>query len=184
MNPPKVVVARMDSDVLSYVSKLIWIGGCLFFTAMSFPNLWGTLVFLFDSFNGLFLDLEPKAKHAANAKVAGVKLLSTMVLCIVLQLIVFAIPFVLTQSANLIQYYEDREKGYLKAISGRLELAKKLTETDEQVKAMSAEVYQCRQQIQLLNQECAALAKAVSLSRQSLSEQITKTSNLNNKGDF
>lgn len=107
-----------------------------------------------------------------------------MVFCIAFQLIVFATPFILMQSANLVQYYSDREKEYVKALSGRLDLAKNLTEAEQQLKSVHSEAYQCRQQIQLLRQECAALAKEVTLSRKSLSEQISNNKKLNNKGDF
>lgn len=174
----------MSDNIISSITKFIWFGGILFFLILSLPNLWGTVVYLFDSFNGLFLDIEPSAENTAKAKETGVMLFSTIVFCIAFQLVVFATPFVLMQSANLVQYYTDREKGYIKALSGRLDLAKNLTEAEQQVKAVHSEAYQCRQQIQLLRQECAALAKEVTLTRQSLSEQISKTSKLNNKGDF
>ena len=174
----------MNDNIISSITKFIWLGGTLFFLIMSLPNLWGTLVFLFDCFNGLFLDIEPSAENKVKAKETGLMLFSTMVLCIAFQLVVFATPFVLMQSANLVQYYTDREKEYVKALSGRLDLAKSLTEAEQQIKAVNSDAYQCRQQVQLLRQECAALAKEVTLARNSLSEQISKTSKLNDKGDF
>jgi len=174
----------MNDNIISSITKFIWLGGILFFIFVSLSNLLGTLAFLFDCFNGLFLDIEPSAENTLKAKETGIMLFSTMVFCIAFQLVVFATPFVLMQSANLVQYYTDREKEYVKALSGRLDLAKNLTEAEQQLKSVHSEAYQCRQQIQLLRQECAALAKEVTLSRKSLSEQISQTSKLNNKGDF
>ena len=174
----------MNSDVLSNLTKLIWISGIAIFLFMALPNLWGTLVFLFDFISSLLSDTKPSAASTAKAKATGVTFVSVAVLCGTFQILILATPFILTQSGSVIQYYAGREEGYVKAISGRLDLAKELTAADEQVKALHQEVYQCRQQIQNLASECKALTRAVTLSRQALSEQISQTSKINDKGDF
>lgn len=174
----------MNSDVLSSLTKLIWMSGIAIFLFISLPNLWGTLVFLFNFISSLLSDSEPSVASTAKAKAAGVTFVSVAILCCAIQTLVLAMPFILTQSGSVIRYYTDREEGYIKAISGRLDLAKKLTEADEQVKALHQEVYQCRQQVQHLASECKTLTNAVTLSRQALSKQISQTSKINDKGDF
>ncbi len=174
----------MNSDALIHLTKLIWVVGGAAFIFMALPHLLGTIVFLFEFISSLLTDSKPSASSTAKAKAAGVSLTSIAVLCSVMQILVLATPFILTQSGLMIKYYAEREEGYVKALSGRLNLAKQLTEADEQVKSLHQETYRCRQQIQHLSNECKALTQAVTLSRQTLSDQISQTSKINDKGDF
>ena len=174
----------MNNNVITSLTRIIWVGGAFLTLYDVFPDLWGTLKFAFYSFNGLFSDLKPDEISRVKALRVRNSIISVFFICLILQLLIFAFPFVVTQSGQLVKYYEDREKNYVKALSGRLSLAQKLTDTDEQVKTLKGEVYRCRQQVQYLSEECTALTEAVALSRQTLTEQISQHSKLNTKGDF
>lgn len=181
----------MNSEYIKHITKTIWIGGIIVFLYYSLPNLWGTIKFLFNSTNGHGVETEPWEESKFQAAQVLNSVISTLFICLILQLIVFAFPFLVTKSGSLVQYYADREKHYIKALSGRLDLAHKLTNADNQltetaqaINALKDEVFSCRQQIQYLSEECAELTNTVVLSRQSLTEQISQQSKLNTKGDF
>lgn len=174
----------MDEYILIRLSKLIWYGGAWVFIILSLPNLWGTIDFLFSFLSGLVSEIEPSQKATAKASAAFSKLFPTLVFCSFAQLFVFATPFITTQSKALIEYYQQRESEYANAVSGRLELAKQITEASQQLKAMQNEIQQCRALLNQLGIETKTLTKAVTLSRQSLTAQISQTNKLNSKGDF
>ena len=166
------------------LTKFIWYGGMAVFLVLAFPNLWGTLDFIFTAISSLVSDSKPSAKATIKAKAAFAKLFPTFIFCVFAQLIVLATPFITTQSKAIIEYYQYREAEFTKAVSGRIELAKQVTEASEQMSALQTEIQQCRVLINQLGFETKTLTETVTLSRQTLTAQISQTSKLNSKGDF
>lgn len=174
----------MDDIILSRLTKIIWFGGSAFFLFHALPHLWGSAQYIFAFLSSFVSETTPSHNSVASAQAAFSSLFPTLVLCLFGQLLVLSTPFLTTGSKSLIAYYNDREADYLYSVTKRVELTKQINDANAQLHAMQAEVQQCRALLFELGCEAKALTEFVALSRQSLAEQISQTSQLNDKGDF
>ena len=174
----------MDEILFERLTKLIWIAGGIIFLYLAFPNLWGSIKYVFAFFSGLVSETVPSVSSTQDAHAAFSKLFPTLILCLFGQLTLFAAPFLTTGSKSLIEYYYEREVDYVKAVSGRIDLAEQITRASDNLKSLQAEIQQCRTLLSQLGRDTETLADAIALSRKTLTAQIKQTSNKTDKGDF
>lgn len=174
----------MDDLILSRLTKLIWFGGTAFFLFNALPHLLGLVQFIYAFLSGLVSDVTPNASSTASARLVFSTLFPTFLSCLLGQLLVLSTPYLTTGSKTLIAYYNDREADYLKSVTKRIELTKQLNDAGAQLQTIQAEVQQCRALLSQLGHEAKALTEFVTLSRQTLAEQINQTTQFNDTGDF
>lgn len=174
----------MNEYILMRLTKIIWVVGFLAFIYLTFPHLWGSVKFIFFCLSSLVSETVPSASAISDAVEAFSKLFPILVLCTFGQLILLSTPYLTTGSKALIAYYYEREADYAKTVSKRIGLSKQITDASELLQSLHSEIQQCRALLSHLGRDTKTLTDAVALSRKTLTAQIKKTSNLNDKGDF
>lgn len=174
----------MNSANLMRASKIIWSLGFAFFVFLSWPFWFGTIGFLFETLRSVASgDGANPEQHGAALQASGA-FLGIFGLCLIAQLVVLGVPFVVTHSRVAIRFYQDREENFVDALTGRLKLAEELTQATDQSRTLFNEVEQCRAAIQQLAHECAELQTEVGTLQKLASGQVNQTQNQQSEGDF
>lgn len=174
----------MNSANLMRASKIIWSLGFAFFVFLSWPFWFETIGFLFETLRSIASgDGANSKQHGAALQASGV-FLGIFGLCLIAQLVVLAVPFIVTYSRFAIRVYQEREENYVDALKGRLKLAEDLTNANHQSRTLFNEVGQCRAAIQQLTHECAELQTEVRTLRKLAAAQVNHTQNQQSEGDF
>lgn len=174
----------IDKKIMGRLSLLIWCAGMIVFIGLSFQNLLGFIDFLFSYLSSLVSDSMPSPEAARAAKTAWAILFPTIAFCLLLQFVLLAFPRFLTGSREAIAYYHKHEEDYIEAISGRIELAKQVTDLSESLDSLRQKIFKCHQAQSELTLDVKMLAEIVDNTRESLPVGFRKDSKLRNKRDF
>lgn len=174
----------LDKKIIKLLSIGIWTIGLLGFLAISFPYLLGAFDFVFKFLSSFVSDTGPSKQSVQNAKLAFSKLFPIMTLCLLGQFILFALPSFLTGSREAITYYNSREEHYVKALSGRIDLAKQITNASEHLERLETNILSCQAMLTHLKRDTKVLCEAVDITRESLPASYRKDPPEDDKGDF
>jgi len=174
----------IDKKIIKLLSISIWTIGLLCFLAISFSYLLGAFDFVFKFLASLVSDTVPSTRSSQNAKLAFSNLFPIMVFCLLGQFILFALPSFLTGSREAITYYNSREEHYIKALSGRIDLAKQITTASEHLERLETNILSCQAMLTHLKRDTKVLCEAVDTTRESLPASYRKKAPEDDKGDF
>ena len=174
----------IDKKIMGRLSLLVWCSGLILFVSFSFQYLAGFTDFLFSCLSSLVSDNKPSPEASRNAKSAWAILFPVIVFCLLLQFAVLAFPKLLTGSREAIAYYQKHEENYVKAISGRIDLAKQVTTLSDNLDSLNPKIKKCHNRLSELYRDIEVLAEIVDTTRESLPVVYRKDPKLRGKGDF
>lgn len=174
----------IDKKIMGRLSLLVWCAGLLLFVGFSFQYLTGLTDFLFSWLSSLVSDTKPSPEASRNAKSAWAILFPTIVFCLLLQFAVLAFPKFLTGSREAIAYYHKHEENYIEAISGRIDLAKQVTDLSDYLDSLNRKITKGHKKLSELYRDIEVLAEILDSTRESLPIAYRKDPKLRGKGDF
>ena len=174
----------IDKKIMGRLSLLLWFAGLVLFVGFSFQHLAGLIDFLFSYLSSLVSESKPSPEASINAKSAWAILFPTIVFCLLLQFALLAFPKFLTGSREAIAYYHKHEESYIEAISGRIDLAKQVTDLSDNLDSLNRKITKGHKRLSELYRDIEVLAEIVDSTRESLPIAYRKDPKLRGKGDF
>ena len=173
-----------DKKIMGRLSLLVWCAGLILFVSLSFQYLTGLTDFLFSYLSSLVSENRPSPVASKNAKSAWAILFPVIIFCLLLQFAVLAFPKFLTGSREAISYYHKHEENYIEAISGRIDLAKQVTDLSDYLDSLNRKITKGHKRLSELYRDIEVLAEIVDNTRESLPIAYRKDPKLRGKGDF
>lgn len=174
----------IDKKTMGRLSLLVWGAGLILFVTLSFQYLTGLTDFLFSYLSSLVSENRPSHEASKNAKSAWAILFPVIVFCLLFQFVLFAFPKFLTGSREAIAYYHKQEENYIEAISGRIDLAKQVTDFSDNLDSANRKVTKVHNRLSEIYRDIEVLAEIVDNTRESLPVAYRKNPKLRGKGDF
>lgn len=171
----------LNKKLLIKISKLVWCTGLAIFLIFAFPNIWGALQFLYVS---LFAENPPSPALMNDANVSFIKLLGALLISLIGQLLVFAYASVLLGTQEAIDYYHNREKDYVDALSGRIDLAQQVSKLAADIAALKREPQQIQKIHKAISRDIKMLCEVVEMTKDSLPVYYREIPEPKDKGDF
>lgn len=140
--------------------------------------------FGFQFFSHIIVDSEINPLNQTAAHHVFGNAASIMLVCCVVQLILFCVSSSISGADMAISYYHDKERHQIDGLKRRIEMAEKLNQASTQISAIQEDIQLLRSHVHYLNNDLQTLRTSFAVARKEISSNIKQSQKHNNKGDF